>query len=77
MHCIVLTMTNPLSTAQAPATSHPYWQALLTNLPYGIHGLMAMPMVCLQGAYLADTFWGRYKTILVFSCIYLLVRDLI
>ena len=37
---------------------------------------MAMPMVCLQGAYLADTFWGRYKTILVFSCIYLLVRDL-
>lgn len=28
----------------------------------------------LLGAYLADARWGRYKTILVFSCIYMVVR---
>ena len=28
----------------------------------------------LLGAYLADSYWGRFKTILVFSIIYLVVR---
>jgi dipeptide/tripeptide permease len=31
-------------------------------------------MTPLIGAYLADSVWGRYKTILVFSTIYLVVR---
>ncbi len=30
-------------------------------------------MTPLIGAYLADSMWGRYKTILVFSSIYLVV----
>lgn len=33
-------------------------------------------MTPLIGAYLADSRWGRYKTILIFSSIYLLVRTL-
>ena len=31
-------------------------------------------MTPLLGAWLADSHWGRYKTILVFSAIYMLVR---
>jgi dipeptide/tripeptide permease len=31
-------------------------------------------MTPLLGAWLADSHWGRYKTILVFSSIYMLVR---
>ena len=33
-------------------------------------------MTPLLGAWLADSRWGRYKTILVFSSIYMLVRRL-
>lgn len=51
------------------------------RLDHGRSGLTicVLPGTCyitpILGAWLADSHWGRYKTILVFSIIYLLVRS--
>lgn len=56
----------PSSLPLTPAPTHPHPQL---NLFEGTCYLTP-----LLGAWLADSLWGRYKTIIVFSVIYFLVR---
>lgn len=63
----------------ASAANSPCWVLpLLHTVHYTHMQVMVFEGTCyvtpLLGAYLADSFWGRYKTIWVFSSIYFMVR---
>ena len=63
--------TNLITYLRQEMGAQPAFAAIMVQLFEGTCYLTP-----LLGAYLADSHWGRYKTILVFSCIYMLVWTL-
>lgn len=62
--------TNLITYLRQEMGAQPAFAAIMVQLFEGTCYLTP-----LLGAWLADSHWGRYKTILVFSCIYMVVSE--